>query len=1000
MSADGVVDLRLAQPLDPREVVELVHERFGLRVTDPLSLGGEFDQNLRVTDASGEHYLVKISALGDTAPATADWHERILLHLRDTAPELPLPRLVTATDGRLHVIAATSRGDRMVRLLTWLSGAPLAEQEQHSDALVTELGEVAGRISTALASMPEPAAAITHDWDMRRARAVIDGAIHAVSDPSRRADVDEVMSWFDTTAPLLAQLPRGVAHQDLNDSNVLVDRDPSGRQAISGVLDLGDALYTVRVAELAVATAYALVRKDDPLRVATLVVAGFHSVAPLTDDELAVVFPLAAARLAMNAVTWTQRTASTPNTHGERRMRHTWPALAKVARIDPDFAEAALRTACGLPAHPDAPRLAAALRAAPAGGPLREGLQPRPVDTSVASDVFDVIDWHDSAAVRRAVDAVTGDRTAHYGVVGHLRPHLLWAGQRAVGEREPKTTTLGVRLLVGAGEAVAVPLDAVVVATDPVLTLRHEVSDSAGGLSFHTHWSGLEAEVSPGRSLSVGAPLGVAGAGHDHALGPVVGVSVSLPRRHRGDAGWPDRIRPSEAGVYAGLSPDPAPLLGLADRPGSLRRVEDVLAIRRHRLASSQRAYYRAPMNLQRGRGVWLYDEDGYAYLDSLNNVTHVGHADPQVAEASRRQMNKLNTNSRFIYEQIATYADKLVSTLPAPLEVVFLVCSGSEANDLAIRIARQVTGREDIAIIDGAYHGNTGVVTGLSPNRYKGPGGAGAPPTTHETVMPDRYRGRYGYDDADAGAKYGAEAARVLDDMVRAGRPPAAFIAESLMGSAGNVVFPPGYLSTVFAAARRAGALAISDEVQVGVGRMGDAFWGFELGGVVPDIVTMGKPLGNGHPLAAVVTTREIADAFDTGMKYFNTFGGNPVSCAIGSAVLDIVIGDGMQQRASEIGGYFRDRLVEVAQRQPLIGDVRAQGLYLGVELVRDRHTKEPATTETFEVTERMKEHGVIVFPNGVYDNVLKIKPPMVFAREHVDIYCEALDRVLGRLG
>lgn len=1002
MSADGVVDVRLAQPLDPQEVVGLVRERFGLRVTDPLTLGGEFDQNLRVTDTTGEHYLVKISTLGDTAPSTADWHERILLHLRDTAPELPLPRLIPAVDGRLHVIAATSRGDRMIRVLTWLSGAPLAEQEQHSDALVTELGEVAGRISTALASMPEPAAAITHDWDMRRARAVIDGAIDAVEDPARRADVDEVMSWFDTVAPLLAGLPRGVAHQDLNDSNVLVDRDPSGRQAISGVLDLGDALYTVRVAELAVATAYALVRKDDPLRVAALVVAGFHAVAPLTDDELAVVFPLAAARLAMNAVTWTQRTASTPNTHGEKRMRHTWPALAKVARIDPDLAEATLRTACGLPAHPDADRLAAVLPTAAAAGPLRDTLHPRPVDTSVAGDLFDVIDWHDPAAVRRAVDSVTGDRAEHYGVIGHLRPNLMWSAQRAVGAEEPATTTLGVRLLVGTGEPVAAPLDAAVVATQPVLTLAHVASGGAGPVRFCTHWGGLTAApgMTPGRTVAAGQHLGVAGAEPDAALGPAVHVSVSLPSRHRGDAGWPDRVRPGDAGVFAALSPDPAPLLGLTDRPSAPRRIDDVLAIRRQRLASSQRAYYRAPMNLQRGRGVWLYDEDGYAYLDSLNNVTHVGHADPRVAEASRRQMNKLNTNSRFIYEQIATYADKLVATLPDPLEVVFLVCSGSEANDLAIRIARQVTGREDIAIIDGAYHGNTGVVTGLSPNRYKGPGGAGAPPTTHETVMPDRYRGAYGYDDADAGIRYGTEAARVLDDMVRAGRPPAAFLAESLMGSAGNIVFPPGYLSTVFAAARRAGALTVSDEVQVGVGRMGEAFWGFELGGVVPDIVTMGKPLGNGHPLAAVVTTREIADAFDTGMKYFNTFGGNPVSCAIGSAVLDIVIGDGLQRHAHEIGGYFRDSLRQLQQRQRLIGDVRAQGLYLGVELVRDRDTKEPATAETFEVTERMKERGVIVFPNGVHDNVLKIKPPMVFGREHVDIYCEALDRVLDRLG
>jgi 4-aminobutyrate aminotransferase-like enzyme len=376
--------------------------------------------------------------------------------------------------------------------------------------------------------------------------------------------------------------------------------------------------------------------------------------------------------------------------------------------------------------------------------------------------------------------------------------------------------------------------------------------------------------------------------------------------------------------------------------------------------------------------------------------VTHVGHAEPRVTAAATAQMRRLNTNSRFVYQQIATYAEKLVATLPDPLEVVFLVCSGSEANDLALRIARQVTGRRHVVNIDGAYHGNTGVVTGISPNRYKGPGGHGAPPTTHEVTIPDRYRGRYGYDDPAAGAHYAADAAAVIGRLKADGRLPAAFIAESLMGSAGNIVFPDGYLSGAFAAARAAGALCISDEVQVGVGRLGP-WWGFELGGVVPDIVTMGKPLGNGHPLAAVVTTREIADAFDTGMKYFNTFGGNPVSCAIGEAVLDIVRSDGLREHAMDVGEYFRRSLLQLQDHRPLIGDVRGQGLYIGVELVRDRQTREPATSEAFVVTELMKERGVIVFPNGVHDNVLKIKPPMTFQREHVDFYVEALDTVLS---
>jgi 4-aminobutyrate aminotransferase-like enzyme len=298
--------------------------------------------------------------------------------------------------------------------------------------------------------------------------------------------------------------------------------------------------------------------------------------------------------------------------------------------------------------------------------------------------------------------------------------------------------------------------------------------------------------------------------------------------------------------------------------------------------------------------------------------------------------------------------------------------------------------------VIDGAYHGNTTAVTGISPDRYKAPGGAGAPPTTHEVVRPDRYREAFGHNDRDAGLHYAADVAATVARLAAGGRPPAGFIAESLMGAAGNITLPQGYLREAFSAVRAAGGLCISDEVQAGVGRLGEAFWGFQVQGVVPDIVTMGRPLGNGHPIAAVVTTREIADTFDTGMKYFNTFGGNPVSCAIGQQVLEIVHGDGLQARAAEIGGYFLEVLTQLKDRHELIGDVRGQGLYLGVELVRGRASKEPAAAEALEISEAMKDRGVIVYPNGVHDNVLKIKPPMVFGREHVDLFAEALDAVL----
>jgi 4-aminobutyrate aminotransferase-like enzyme len=442
---------------------------------------------------------------------------------------------------------------------------------------------------------------------------------------------------------------------------------------------------------------------------------------------------------------------------------------------------------------------------------------------------------------------------------------------------------------------------------------------------------------------------------------------------------------------------DPTPLLGGPRAPQPTPSLDDVLQQRETRFARSQRAYYVRPMSLVRSAGAWFTDEDGYQYLDAVNNVSHVGHAHPAVVDAAARQMRKLNTNSRFVYRVLGEYTERLAATLPDGLDVVFLVCTGSEANDLALRMARVATGREDVLVIDGAYHGNTTAVTGISPNRYKQVGGMGKPPTTHEVAQPNCYRGLFRYDDWNAAGKYAGSVATEARRLVSEQRAPAAFIAESLMGTAGQIVHPAGYLPAAFDAARAAGALCISDEVQVGFGRLGeDAFWGFEVNGARPDIVTMGKPIGNGHPLAAVVTSAEIAEAFDNGMRYFNTFGGNPVSCAVGLAVLDVMEREGLQRRGVEVGRRLQAGLKALAEHHPLIGDVRGQGLYIGVELVRDRDTLEPAAAEARIVAERMKEEGIVLIPNGELDNVLKIKPPMVFVHDDADLLLDRLDAVL----
>jgi 4-aminobutyrate aminotransferase-like enzyme len=385
----------------------------------------------------------------------------------------------------------------------------------------------------------------------------------------------------------------------------------------------------------------------------------------------------------------------------------------------------------------------------------------------------------------------------------------------------------------------------------------------------------------------------------------------------------------------------------------------------------------------------YLYDHTGRRYLDAYNNVPHVGHSHPRVVQAAVDQMLLVNTNTRYLHDGLSTFAERLTDTLPHPLRVCYFVNSGSEANELALRLAHAYTHRRDVIVLDAAYHGNTTTLIDISPYKFNGPGGEGAPPWVHVLPLPDTYRGKHKRDDPRAGEKY-AEFARQV-------RNPSAFIAESAPSVGGQIMLPDKYLASVYAIVRAAGGVCIADEVQTAYGRTGTHFYAFESQDVIPDIVVLGKPIGNGYPLGAVVTTTEIAAAFDNGMEFFSTFGGSTVSCAVGLAVLDVVQEERLQDHAASVGASLLEALRQLAAQRPLIGDVRGSGLFLGVELVKDRVTLEPAAAEASDVVNGMRERGILLGTDGPFANVLKIRPPMPFTLEDADQLVAALDEVLA---
>ena len=425
---------------------------------------------------------------------------------------------------------------------------------------------------------------------------------------------------------------------------------------------------------------------------------------------------------------------------------------------------------------------------------------------------------------------------------------------------------------------------------------------------------------------------------------------------------------------------------------------ETLLERRERLLGPNVTTFYDDPVHLVRGEGVWLWDAGGRKYLDCYNNVPHVGHGNPRVVAAIAGQAARLNTHTRYLHEGILDYVERLTGTMDAPLETAIMTCTGSEANDIAMRMAEAVTGKRGIIATDFTYHGNTALVSQLSQSNRPGVGGAFAE-MVRFVPAPDSYRplgGKAGMAHAQA---FAAAVETAIAELAASDHGFAGLLIDPFLVNEGFPDLASGWLAPAVDAVHRGGGLLIADEVQPGFGRLGSHMWGHQYQGVQPDIVTMGKPMANGHPVGAVVTSRATMAAFRSAFRYFNTFGGNPVSCAAAMAVLDELGDKDLMANAAAVGAYAKDRLQDLAGRHSVIGDVRGRGLILGAELVEDRTTKAPATEVADNVVNLMRERGILLSALGRHRNTLKIRPPMVFSQENADQLIEVLDGVLSDL-
>jgi 4-aminobutyrate aminotransferase-like enzyme/Ser/Thr protein kinase RdoA (MazF antagonist) len=821
---------------------------------------------------------------------------------------------------------------RIVWMLHWLPGKLLADTKYHSQRLLHNYGRLLSSIDRKLANFDHPSTRRELKWDLKRASWIREH-IHLTHDP---ALIERILAM----APDLSKFRHSVIHGDGNDHNVLVNGDDVA------IIDFGDLHYTATVCEPAIACAYIALNKKDPLTAMAQVVRGYHD---LEEQEIEALFPLILLRLAVSVVNSAHLKSDDPYTTISEKL--AWDALRTLSTIHPRLAYYLFRQACGLK-------------------PLPDWVPPKAAPVMHHFDSAAVLD----ISTATEMPSPAGPAIGRYNEARTFYTEPMFAG---------RTIHLGLDFFAPPGTPVFAPFDGTVYAVanyskrldyGPVMIIQHD--------AFFTLYGHLsETPLPVGTKVKAGQEIA--------RVGDRPGNGDWPPHLHYQiirdllDMGcdFPGVANPDMREVFTALSPDPAPWI--AKDPTK----EETLAARRAHLGGNLSISYDEPLKIVRGWKQFLYDDTGRAFLDVYNNVPLVGHSHPRVVEAVQKQIAVLNTNTRYLHDNIVRYAEKLTSKLP--LKVCYFLNSASEANELALRLARAHTGREDVIVLEHAYHGNTTTLIDISPYKFNGPGGKGKKPWVHVAPIPDDYRGAYKRDDPQAGAKYARHVAEIAERL-----KPAAFIAESLPSVGGQIVLPPGYLRDVYESVRAAGGVSIADEVQVGFGRLGSCFFGFELQGVTPDIVVLGKPIGNGFPLAAVITTPEIAASFDNGMEFFSTFGGNPVACAAGLAVLEVLEEEGLQENARVVGDYWMKALCGLDCE--MIGDVRGAGLFLGVELVRNRSTLEPASSEASRVVNVLRERGILAGTDGPHHNVIKLRPPLCFTKEDADRFVEVLGEVI----
>jgi 4-aminobutyrate aminotransferase-like enzyme/Ser/Thr protein kinase RdoA (MazF antagonist) len=994
--------------------IEGLYQYWGIKA-ELSALDGEFDLNIKAESTDGARYLVKIMRPACDV-GLVEMQCEALKHIHTSANSVNVPVVVKSTMGHNVETLLDKKGNaRLVWVLSYLEGIDYASFTPKSQHLISHLGWSIAHLHTALEGFEHPSLQRDFKWNLMQASWINDH-LSVITDSDRRDLLGSVMSDYSKHLDAVKALPSFAIHNDINDYNLLADATLTDEPVITGIVDFGDMCCAPRVCDIAIAGAYIMLDHPQPEVALSVLVAAYHAVLPLSATEIALLYPLLRCRLAVSVVNSTIEALTRPDDpYVTISQGPAWRLLENSA-VAHSLVTARLRVACGLAVSESAARVGVYLGqlsrdscaeiigvevgTAPCRSLSVEGC-------SVPQDPFDLMAF-EARALR---DDVTDNSDIWLGY--YNEPRLVYTDsafrQGPYKASNRRTVHLGIDVFAPSATQIHAPLDAVVCVIENrqasldyggMVVLQHK---TPAGDNFYSLYGHLNPEVcqtlQQGQKLKAGEVFAVLGTQeHNGGWAPHLHLQLAMGIEGLG-SDWPGVANPDDLEFWNAMCPNPAVLLNLLNDKISHTPVDEsiVLQGRREDFGSNLKLSYSKPVMLLRGWKHYLFDQWGRPYLDAYNNVPHVGHAHPRLQTLVSEQLKRLNTNTRYLHPAQSALARKITSKTPKHLSVCYFVNSGSEANELALRLSRAHSGGKDMVTPDHGYHGNTTGAIDISAYKFNAPGGVGKPDWVQLVDIPDVYGGKFRQPDADCAQLYSDQVDDAIANINNAGGRLAGFIAETFPSVGGQIVPPDGYLDRVYRKIRAAGGVCIADEVQTGLGRLGEYYFAFEQQKVLPDIIVLGKPIGNGHPIGVVVTTQEIADSFAQGPEFFSTFGGSTLSCMVAKEVLDIVDDEALQKNARHVGNQALEGFVVLKQKHAVIGDVRGIGLFIGVAFVTDQDKRTPATQIAAYVVNRLREHRILAGLEGPDNNVLKIRPPLTIGADDVDMLLETLDLILS---